>query len=134
MIEEEKRKCCCSSVLDWSDDFWQDYKKHSGKFAIALSVLGGISSILIGIKLIPASIALAITNSATFFSGVCYEKLKSENKLLETDNQSLRRQTTFVNNFKFPASESSTILETPKSTTSTQYETVKPFKNSNEPI
>lgn len=139
--DQKKDEECCGSCCDLLDDanlFWNRYKHHSGKVAIGLSILGAVSAILVGTSAIAGSVALAITNSAIFFSGICYEKLKSINAALENDNHSLRKQTQLLN-FKFGTSNQDSTeshrmqdVETPKSTTSTQYEPVKPFK-ANEP-
>lgn len=127
----EEYECCCCDVLRLGDRLWKEYKHHSGKVAIGLSILGGASSIIVGFNAVAGSVALAITNSAVFFSGVCYEKLKSQNAALENDNQSLRRQTTLLN-FRMQTatpSQQSNELQTPESVDGTQYESVQPFRN-----
>ena len=84
--EEQQKFCCC---LDYMDNMWQEYKDHSGKVSLFLSIGGAISSILVGKLILAGSIALSITNAATFFSGIAYEKLKAENNNLHEDNKNL---------------------------------------------
>lgn len=101
MSEIEDKKNCCFSLLDSFDGFWAEYKHHSGKVSIILSSIGAISSILVGQHILIGSIALTITNTAIFFSGIAYEKLKAENHKLNSDVESqkqiLRRLTILPN-------------------------------------
>lgn len=137
--ENHNDESCCCSILNCADSFWEKYKHHSGKVAIGLSVLGATCSVLVGIHVVASSVALAITNGAIFFSGICYEKLKSANVALESDNQSLRRMTTLAN-YQFGSANGQSVSaipsvsnSTPPSTASTQYERTIAFKP-NEPI
>lgn len=118
---ENDNNSCCSFFLNKLDQLWAEYKHHSGKVSIGLSVLGGLSSILVGKYIIIGSVAIAITNSAVFMSGIAYEKLKSENKQLNSDCEShkemLRRFTLFQ-----PNNKNNTDTETNRS-----IETIEPI-------
>jgi len=88
MEEENKTKNC----LNLFDGFWQEYKHHSGKVAIGLSILGGVSAILVGKFIIVGSVAIAVTNASVFFTSIAYEKLNGEYKKLDCDNKSLQNE------------------------------------------
>ena len=110
-MEDNNTKNCGDVV----DNFWEEYKKHSGKVSIFLSVLGGVGAILAGKLILASSIVLGVTNVAIFFSAVCYEKLQGDMKLLKKDNSSLKdeknemvRKLTF---YKFPDTPHSTEYE-----------------------
>lgn len=103
--KDETENCCCS-CLNFSDDFWNKYKKHTGKVSIGISVLGGIGAILAGKLVIAGSIVVGVTNVAIFLSGLALEKFKADNNLLEKDNDSLKNEKTDMirrlTNYQFP--------------------------------
>lgn len=126
--------CCCVSIVKYLEDKWDEYKHHSGKVSIALSIAGAVSAILAGKLIIAGAIALTITNTAIFFSGIAYEKLTNENKNLKTDNESLQNENRRMTSFKFPPDQPNGTPRTiSQSSTQTMYEEVVPFKPSHEP-
>lgn len=102
-MEKTDDNCCCCEYID---NIIEQYEKHSGKIAIGLSILGTISSILVGKAIIAGSIAMAITNGAIFFSGLMTEKIVGKKREIEKDNVSLKnemdKRMTLIDNFKFP--------------------------------
>lgn len=114
-------------ILNKADEIWNAYKHHSGKVSIGLSILGGVSSILVGNLIIAGSVCLAITNTAIFFSGIAYEKLNVDYKIVSSENKSLINEKNDLvrrlTNYHFPTSEA------PNSnvSTNTHYEEVKEF-------
>lgn len=113
----ENEKDC----IDKIDELWHEYKyKVSGKISMALAFSAGVGAMLVGIKVlvIPASIFVGLTNCGVFFAGLALEKFSKENEKLSTDNQNLRRCTTFDNNmFIFPQSTTTTTTQPPTPTT-----------------
>ena len=101
MAEDEEITCC-----DKINNFLDDYQKHSGKIAIALSVIGGVSAILVGKFIIVGSIAIAITNASLFFSGLMTEQIVNKKTIVENENKTLKdemtRKMTLIDNFRFP--------------------------------
>lgn len=136
MNNENEDNINCS-LLDYADEFWLKYKHHSGKVSIALSILGGVSAILVGKYIIVGSIAIAITNASVFMSGIAYEKLNTENTKMTNENKSLQNEKNDLvrrlTHFHFPhdASNITPSNGTPNNSnasTSTNYEEVKEFK------
>lgn len=105
MAEDEEITCC-----DKINNFLDDYQKHSGKIAIALSVIGGVSAILVGKFIIVGSIAIAITNASLFFSGLMTEQIVNKKTIVENENKTLKdemtRKMTLIDNFRFPQTPS----------------------------
>lgn len=119
--EEEKTYC------DGLNDILDKYQKHSGKISICLSIIGGVSAILVGKFIIAGSIAIAITNASLFFSGLMTEQIVNKKNIVENENKSLKnemtRKMTLMDNFKFSQTPSNI---TPPSAISeeTQYEPI----------
>jgi len=115
----------CIPCLDCLDDFWEEHKyKISGKIALGLGILSSASSVMVSFPslLVPASVALTLTNTGVFFAGIVMEKYKNENKKLYNDNKSLSNEKNEMirrmTNFNFPISDVQTQQkgdETPKS-------------------
>ena len=80
------------SILDSIDNFWNDYKKHTGKLSIAVSALGFTGAVLLGHNLIAGSIIIGVTNISVFLSGLAFEKIANDNELLTKDNNSLKNE------------------------------------------
>ena len=80
--------------IDKIDDFWNTHKNSiSSKFSIGLGVMGGVGSILVGMKLfIPTSIVLGICNVGIFFSGIAMQKYAQENTKLSDEKISLHNE------------------------------------------
>lgn len=133
MNNENENENKCWSILDCADEFWNKYKHHSGKISIGISILGAVSSILVGKYIIAGSVALAITNASIFMSGIAYEKLNIEHTKVESENKSLQNEKNNLvkrlTQFHFPQS---TNTETPNNSnsnvsTNTHYEEIKEF-------
>jgi len=126
MIKEEEESCC-----DKLNNFLDKYQKHSGKISIGLSIIGGVSAILVGKFIIVGSIAIAVTNASLFFSCLMTEQIVNKKNIVENENKSLKdemtRKMTLIDNFKFPQTPSNI---TPQSTISeeTQYEPIYEIK------
>lgn len=92
--------------------------KHVGKMAIVLSIIGGISSALIGMKIIVAgSVVMGVCNASIAVGGIAYERLQNiknnlimENKNLFNEKIELNRKLT---EYKFPTSSNNN--DTPQS-------------------
>ena len=102
-----------------------------------MSCLGGVGIVLVGLKMLPAAATvIGLTNVGVFFAGLSLERFGTENKKLNSDNESLqnekieivRRMTTF----NFPDSNTSESLSPPSS----KYNTVLHLDNliKNEPV
>jgi hypothetical protein len=126
-MEEEKTCSCFCGCLDAGDAFWERYKRHSGKVSIVLSILGVVAASLSSQIPLAGTIATSITNLAIFFSGIAYEKLSGESKVLESDLLSLKNEN---QNLKERTEEQRTVISmiTPKEETSSRYEEIKPFR------
>jgi len=122
------------NIIEKFDEFLDEYQKHSGKISIGLSILGGISAILVGKFIIVGSIAIGITNASLFFSGLMIEKIVNKKNIIANENKTLKnelsRRITLMDNFKFPKTPSEITNITPKSnvSTNTHYEEVIEIK------
>lgn len=74
------------------DEFWDEYKVHSGKVSLGISIVGGIGAILAGNSIIAGSIVIGVTNVAIFFSSIAYEKLVNDLNNTKKDNESLKNE------------------------------------------
>lgn len=113
--EQTEEKGC----LDIIDDCWEAYKfKVSGKFAMGLSILAGVSSILVAKFVIPAGVVIGITNVGVFFAGVSLEIFANEHKNIRDENISLKNDKEqmvrrYTTGFAFPPDS---VAVTPSST------------------
>lgn len=129
MTEEEEMTCC-----DKFNNILDKYQRHSGKISICLSIIGGVSAILVGKFIIAGSIAIAITNASLFFSGLMTEQIVNKKNIVENENKSLKdemtRKMTLIDNFKFPQTPQTPRSNTPISAISeeTQYEPIYEIK------
>jgi hypothetical protein len=127
-MTNNKNESCLCEALDWGESFWNKYRHHSAKISIGLSILGGVSAILVGKFIIGGAICLAITNSAIFISGLALEKANNDVTNLETHNETLKKDNTELNefrrttmaNYNFPISSAASPTPRVKSENSTQ--------------
>jgi hypothetical protein len=118
----------CCFYFNKIDEIWEENKyKISGKFAIGLSVLTGIASILSIKFIIPVGIILGITNVGVFFAGLSLEKFKNEHIALKETNESLQNEKNDIvrryTNFQFPIGENTSQTPcTSIASTNTHYE------------
>lgn len=107
-------------------------KRHIGKVGIILSILGGITSILIGGKFILASgIVLSITNIGVFIGSIMYERLSNEFHEIRQCNESLQNEKNEmikrVSIYQFPKND--TPISTIRSIDTEPYEEVVNINN-----
>lgn len=90
--EESKKEN--GDYIDLIDNFWEDHKNSlSSKFSILLGVVGGIGSVLVGMKMfVPASIVLGVCNVGIFFSGIAIERIGNDNNKKTSDIESLHKE------------------------------------------
>lgn len=90
--------------IDKIEDYWNKNKYSlTGRLSILLGCLGGLGSVLVGLKMfVPASIVLGICNVGIFFAGVGLTKFSEENKNLEKDNESMKCEMRRFATFRFP--------------------------------
>jgi len=69
------------------DNYWDENKSSiASKSSIVLGILGGVGSVLIGLKMfIPASVVLGVVNIGIFFSGISIESIKNDNDKIKLD-------------------------------------------------
>ncbi len=126
MAEETTEITTCCDKLN---NILEKYQKHSGKISIGLSIVGGVSAILVGKFIIVGSIAIAITNASLFFSGLMTEQIVNKKNIVENENKSLKdemtRKMTLIDNFKFPQTPATPVSAMSEET---QYEPVFEIK------
>jgi hypothetical protein len=124
-MEDEENNCC--ECLVSAQKIWDKYKYDvSPPIAITLSVLGASGALLLPHFAVLGSITLAITNTAIFFSGIMLNQLNTENKVLLTDNITLRNE--------IRTNCTSNTPQNSNTSTATAYETVNNFRQIyNEP-
>jgi hypothetical protein len=121
--DNEEYTCTC---IDYLDNFFESNKyKISAPLAIGLSVLGGLSSILIGKGIIAGSIGVAITNTSVFFVSILLSKFSKDNKYLEYNNNSLKNENRRLTTFCHELTTNNSINETPQSNDS--IESIEPI-------
>lgn len=98
-----------SDVFDDEESCLSCFKKHSGKFSISVSVLGGIGAILMSHYILASAVVIGITNIGVFFSGLCYEQLKNKNDNMKKEFMTLKQEKIKIENrlstYHFPDNE-----------------------------